>query len=130
MESVPGSQAAAPMPMMPRAAMSVAMLGARAPRIEPAMKTPDPGQHHLAPPQPVAQAAEGQHQRREQQGVSVDDPLEVGHRGVERLLQVVQRDAHDGGVEEGQEEDAAEGGERDARCPCRLAAEPNRPGPT
>ena len=36
---------------------------------------------------------------------------------MERLLQVVQRDAHDGRVEEGQEEDAAENGERDARRP-------------
>ncbi len=102
------------------------MFGARAPSTEPATKTATPASITLRRPEAVAQAAEGEHETGEEQGVGVDDPLYVGHGGVERLLQVVQRDAHDGRVEERQEEDDAESGEREARRSC--AAWQNRIG--
>ncbi len=89
-------------------------VGRQRPEDRPGHEDPHAGQHHLAPPQPVAQATEGQHETGEHECVGVDDPLEVGHGGVERLLQVVQRDAHDGRIEERQEEDAAERGQREA----------------
>ncbi len=94
--------------------------------MDPAMKTTTPASMTLRRPSRSPEGAEREHEGGEQQGVGVDDPLQVGHRGVERLLQVVQRHAHDGGVEERQEEDAAQSGERYARL--SVASRQNRFG--
>ena len=91
MESVPGSHAAAPTPMMPRAAMSDPVLGARAPKTEPAMNTTAPASMTFLRPMPVAQGAEGEHEAGEHQGVGVDDPLQLGDAGVQGGLQVLER---------------------------------------
>ena len=69
----------------------------------------DAGEHHLLPPEQVAERPAGEHQRREREHVAVDDPLQVADAGAERRLDVGERDADDRVVEEGEEEDRAEG---------------------
>ena len=119
MDRVPGSQAAAPIPMTARAAMSEPVLGARAPKREPAANTATPASisrflpnRSLRVPKASMKAGEGQR-------VGVDDPLQLRDAGVERGLHVGEGDGHDGGVEEGQEEDAADAREREPRAPPR-----------
>ena len=55
-----------------------------------------------------------QHQAREEERVGVDHPLQARHARVERRLHIAERHRHDRRVEEGQEEDGAEGRERPA----------------
>ncbi len=71
---------------------------------------------HLRP-EPVAERAGGEHQAREHERVRVDDPLQRDDAGAEVVLDAAQRDADDRRVEEGQEQDREDGGERRAACP-------------
>src|SRR5581483_102740 len=70
----------------------------------PAREERDAGEHHPLPSKQVAERPAGQHQRREREHVSVDDPLQRRHSRAERRLHVGKRDADDGVVEEREEE--------------------------
>ena len=72
----------------------------------------DAGQHDLLAAEEVAERPAGQHEGGEGQRIAVDDPLQRGDAGMQAALDVGQADADDGVVEERQEEDGAEGGER------------------
>ena len=72
----------------------------------------DAGQHDLLAAEQVAQRPPGQHEGGERQGVAVDDPLQGGDAGMQAALDVGQPDADHGVVEEGQEQDGAERGQR------------------
>ena len=74
----------------------------------------DAAEHHLLAAEQVAERAADQHQPGEGEHVAVDDPLEARDAGPQRLLHVGERDADDRVVEERQEEDRAERGQREA----------------
>ena len=61
----------------------------------------------LPAPEAVGERAGRQLERGERERVGVDHPLQVGQRGVQRLLDVRQRDVHDRDVE--QEHEGADG---------------------
>src|SRR6266536_18303 len=65
-------------------------------------------------PKPVAQAAGGQDQRREDQAVGIHHPLQIGDRRVELADQARQGHVHDGGVEADHKGRHAEGDQRRA----------------
>ncbi len=71
----------------------------------------DAGEHHALSSEQVAKRSAGEHQPSEREHVAVDDPLERGHAGAQRGLDVRQRDADDRVVEEREEEDRADRGE-------------------
>src|SRR6185437_9642179 len=68
------------------------------------------------PPEQVAERSAGEHERGEGEHVPVDDPLQAADAGAERRLDVGERDADDRVVEEGEEEDRADG--REGRLAC------------
>ncbi len=76
MESVPGSDAAAPSPMITRPAMSQLTLVAVAATTDPAQNTATPASMTFLRPEHVAQGPAGQHEGGEGQRVPVDDPLQ------------------------------------------------------
>src|SRR5205823_4815225 len=85
----------------------------------------DTGEHHLLPPEQVAERAAREHQRGEREHVAVDDPLQAADADAQRRLDVGERDADDRVVEEGEEKDRAEG--REGRSPrVTLPEQPDR----
>ena len=86
-----------------------------------------PGQVQPLAPEPVGDAAHGQHQRAEHQRVQVDHPLQVGEGRVQLAGHVRQRHVHDRHVDQ-QHEGA--GADRDQRPPLAHCAFPlwNSPG--
>ena len=77
-DSVPGSLAAAPRPMMARPAISVCAFGASAQTTEPAQKTPAPVSITFLRPSSSPIIPQASMMRGERQGVSADHPLQVG----------------------------------------------------
>ena len=71
----------------------------------------DAREHHLLPPEQVAERPAREHERGEREQVAVDDPLEAADADAERRLDVGERNADDRVVEEGDEEDRADGRE-------------------
>ena len=69
-----------------------------------------------APAGPVAEVAERQQQRREHQGVCVDDPLEVRRGGRQLLAESGQSHVHDRVVDDHHEQAQAEHGEDPPPC--------------
>jgi hypothetical protein len=59
----------------------------------------EPGEQHALAAEPVGQAAKGEQQRREDEVVGVDDPLQLGRGGVQVPGEGGQRDVHQGRVE-------------------------------
>ena len=111
MDSVPGSLAAAPRPITARPGDErLHVRGERAQHRAGAEDT-DPGQHDLLTAELVPDHPAGQHDAGEGEGVGADDPLQVGHVRLEAGLDVAQRHADHGVVEERQEEQRAQGGE-------------------
>ena len=72
----------------------------------------DAGQHHFLAPEHVAQRPPGQHECGKGEGIPVDHPLQRGDTGVEAALDVGEADADDGVVQEREEQDYAERGQR------------------
>ncbi len=70
-------------------------------------------EHHALAAQDVAEHPGGEHEAGERQRVAVDDPLQRGDTGVQIALDVGETDADDGVVEEREEEDPAQRGERE-----------------
>ena len=81
---------------------------------EPAGEDDDADREHDPAAEPVGDRAGREQQRGERQRVGVDDPLQVGEAGAQRLLDVGERDVHDRDVEQ-EHEDA--GADRDQRPP-------------
>ena len=73
----------------------------------------DAGEHDPLAAEQIAQHPRRQHEAGKGQGVAVDDPLQRGDARVQVALHVGQSDADDGVVEEGEEQDGAQGGQRD-----------------
>ncbi len=93
--------------------------GARRDRCQRRARAVDAGsdQHDLLAAELIAQHPEGQHEAGERQGVGPDHPLERGDAGVQVRLDAGQGDADDRVVEEGQEQQRAQGGEADGAAP-------------
>ena len=72
-------------------------------------KDRDAREHHLLSAEQVAERAAGEHERGKREHVAVHDPLQAGDADAERRLDVGERDADDRVVEEGEEEDRADG---------------------
>ena len=118
-DSVPGSLAAAPTPMIDAGGRPAsATVGERAPNSEPPMNTPRPPSITRLRPRRSPSVPMRQHEGGEGQGVAVHDPLQLRDAGVQARLHVGQRDADDRRVEERQKEDGGEGGKRGAAAAC------------
>ena len=76
----------------------------------------NPAEQELLPSEDVTERPTGQHQGGEREHVAVDDPLQARDAGLQRRLHVRERDADDRVVEEREEEDEADGREREALC--------------
>ena len=74
----------------------------------------DPRQHDLLAAELVAERAEDQHEAGEDQGVTVDHPLQLADAGVKPHLHVGKGDADDGVVHEGQEQHEQQRGQAEA----------------
>ena len=72
----------------------------------------DPDEHDALAAEDVAEHAGDQHEAGERQGVAVDHPLQRRDPGMQIALDIGQADADDRVVEEGEEEDGAQGGQR------------------
>ncbi len=97
--SAAGEASAAPRPWRPRAASSSPSLVARPPSSEATPKIDEADHEDLAAAVEVTEPAAEQQQAAEGQRVAGDDPAQVGGRDVEVVLDVGQRDVHDGAVE-------------------------------
>ena len=116
MDSVPGSLAAAPTPMMTRPAINQSTLLARAATTDPAQKIATPASMTRLAAQDVAQRPRRQHEAGEGQGVAVDHPLQGRDAGVQIALDVGQTHADDRVVKKGEEQDGAQGRQCDRLC--------------
>ena len=72
----------------------------------------DPHEHDPLAPEDVTEHPGHQHEAGKRQRIPVDHPLQRRDPGVEVALDVGQADTDDGVVQEGEEEDPAQGGER------------------
>jgi len=61
---------------------------------------PQPDDEYAPAAEPVGQRPRGEDERGEREGVGVDHPLQVGEVGVQRALDLRQRDVHDRDVEQ------------------------------
>ena len=104
MESVPGSDAAAPTPMTTRPDDKDVGCRGNGSDDRSRTKDDDPGQKNLLAPEEVADGAEAQHEAGESEGVTVYHPLQLTHRCVQTTLDVGQDDRDDGVVQECQEQ--------------------------
>jgi hypothetical protein len=71
----------------------------------------EPGQQHALAAEPVTQVPRREDEGREDEVVCIDDPLELGCRGVQLPYERGQRDIHDRGVDvdrEGRQQERAE----------------------
>ena len=113
MDKVPGSLAAAPIPMMTRPAISQSTLLASRRHDRATAEDGDPDEHDALAAEDVTEHPGDQHEAGERQRIPVDHPLQRGDPRVQVALDVGQADTDDGVVEEGEEEDPAQGGERE-----------------
>ena len=115
-DSVAGSEAAAPMPMMMRPMTSSLGLTEIAQTTDPPQKIATPSNISFLRPKLSPERAEHQHQAGEGQRVAADDPLQLRDVGVKLGLDAREDRAGDRVVEEGQEEDGEERGETEVRA--------------
>ena len=113
MDSVPGSLAAAPMPMIDAAGDEPVDVGRQRGDDGPGAEDRDAGEHDALATEDVAEHPGRQHEAGEGQRVAVDHPLQRGDARVEIALDVRQPDADDRVVEKGEEEDRAQRRQRD-----------------
>ena len=118
MDKVPGSLAAAPMPMMTRPAISQSTLLAVAAYDGAAAEHRDPYEHDALAAEDVTEHPGNQHEAGKCQRIPVDYPLQRGDPRMQVALDVGQAHADDGVVEECEKQDPAQGG--GARGPGRL----------
>ena len=95
--------AAAPRPWTARAAISASEVVLSAEAMEARVKTVEPGDHHPAAAEPVAERGGGQHERGEGQRVGVHEPRQLADRRAEVGLDHRQRAGHHEVVEGGHE---------------------------
>ena len=111
-ESVAGFISAAPMPCTARAPIRKPAFGASPQASDESEKIARPIDEDLAPAEHVGELAAGDQQRREDERVAGDDPLELRDRDLQILRDRGQRDVHDGVVEHDHEEAERDSGER------------------
>ena len=133
-DSVPGSLAAAPRPITARPAMSTSGVRGERAQHRAGAEHPRAGQHDLLAAELVPDHPAGQHEAGEREGVRAHHPLQVGDARLQARLDVAERDADHGVVEEGQEEQRAQRREgqptgRRAAPPPRRAGHRRRPRP-
>ena len=112
MESVPGSLAAAPIPMIDPTGDEPIDVARQRGHDGAATEDGDADQHDPLAAEDVAEHPGDEHEAGECERVAVDHPLQRGDPGVQIALHVGQADADDGVVQEGEEEDSAQGGQR------------------
>ena len=111
-DKVPGSLAAAPTPMITRPGNEPVHVAGQSGHDGTAAEDGHADEHDALAAEDVAQHPRHQHEAGERQCITVDHPLQRGDSRVQVALDVGQPDADDGVVEEGEKEDAAQGGER------------------
>ena len=129
-DRVPGSLAAAPIPMITAAGDEPVDVPRQRRHDGATAEDGHPDEHDSLAAEDVAEHAGDQHEAGEGQRIAVDHPLQRGDAGVEIALDVGQADADDGVVEEGEEEDPAQRGQRKGLGgrsePALLDVEPGR----
>ena len=113
--SVVGKITAAPTPMAARAAISASAEFACAATADVIANSASPAVEPSPPAVTVGQAAGRQQQAGHDQGVGVDDPLQLGGVGAQFARQRWQRDIDDGGIDADDEDAEADDRERGNR---------------
>ena len=111
MANVAGKIRAAARPIRQRATISTCVLPESPAKAENPAKRHQPDLEGALAPVPVAQAPPHQQQRREDEGVSVDDPLQVAGRRMELLADRGEGDVDDRVVDKREENAQAQDGE-------------------
>ena len=117
-DSVVGKITAAPTPIAARAAIRPSAVFTCAATAEVIAKQREAGAEPAASTEAVGQAARRQHQTGHDQGVGVDDPLQLRGVGVEFARQRGQGDVDDGGVDADDEDAQADEHKRGDRVIC------------
>ncbi len=98
-DNVAGMMNAPPMPMTARAIVSVVVLSAKDAASDAPPKMASPTLSAPRSTEPISQAPRGEEHPGEHEHVGVDDPLEIGGRGVEVADEGRERDVEDRGVD-------------------------------
>ena len=114
MDKVPGSLAAAPIPMIDPAGDQPIDVPRQRGHHGSAAEDGDPDEHDTLAPEDVTEHSGHQHEAGERQRVAVDHPLQRGDPRVQIALDIGQPDADDRVVQEGEEEHPAQRGERES----------------